>query len=140
MLADSVEAASRSLKVHKEENLKRVITEIFDNYLQDGQLDDCDFSLRELRAIAASFLATLYDHLPAPDRVSRFRLRDEEERTNRRRTARRTNNDRDPQPPEKVTGLTADRFERLLEAAVRHYGSSRPSSRWPSSDDPRSAS
>jgi putative nucleotidyltransferase with HDIG domain len=59
MLADSVEAASRSLKVRKEENLKRVIKEIFDNYLQDGQLDDCAFSLREMRAIAASFLATL---------------------------------------------------------------------------------
>ncbi|MDD8027302.1 MAG: hypothetical protein PHI34_12395, partial [Acidobacteriota bacterium] len=27
--------------------------------LQDGQLDDCGFSLRELRAVAASFLATL---------------------------------------------------------------------------------
>ena len=59
MLADSVEAASRSLKVHKEENLKRVIKDIFDNYLQDGQLDDCNFSLKELRVIAASFLATL---------------------------------------------------------------------------------
>jgi hypothetical protein len=37
-----------------------VIIEIFENYLQDGQLDDCDFSLRELRAIAASFHSTLY--------------------------------------------------------------------------------
>ena len=42
------------------DNLKRVIMEIFDSYLQDGQLDNCDFSLRELRAIAASFLAMLY--------------------------------------------------------------------------------
>lgn len=60
MLADSVEAASRSLKVPSRENLKRVITEIFETYLQDGQLDDCDFSLRELRAVAASFHSTLY--------------------------------------------------------------------------------
>jgi putative nucleotidyltransferase with HDIG domain len=59
MLADSVEAASRSLRSHKEEHLKRVIRDIFDNYLQDGQLDDCNFSLKELRTIAASFLATL---------------------------------------------------------------------------------
>jgi hypothetical protein len=59
MLADSVEAASRSLKSQKEDSLKRVIRDIFDNYLQDGQLDDCGFSLRELRAVAASFLATL---------------------------------------------------------------------------------
>jgi putative nucleotidyltransferase with HDIG domain len=60
MLADSVEAASRSLKSPSRESLKRVIIEIFENYLQDGQLDDCDFSLRELRALAASFHSTLY--------------------------------------------------------------------------------
>ncbi|MGB7296830.1 MAG: HDIG domain-containing metalloprotein [Candidatus Aminicenantales bacterium] len=60
MLADSIEAASRSVKNPSRESLKRLIVEIFENYLQDGQLDDCDFSLRELRAIAASFHATLY--------------------------------------------------------------------------------
>jgi putative nucleotidyltransferase with HDIG domain len=59
MLADSVEAASRSLRSHKDEHLARVIRDIFDNYLQDGQLDDCSFSLREIRTIAQSFLATL---------------------------------------------------------------------------------
>ena len=59
MLADSVEAASRSLRSHKDEHLARVIRDIFDNYLQDGQLDDCAFSLREIRTAAQSFLATL---------------------------------------------------------------------------------
>ena len=59
MLADSVEAASRSLRAHKDENLTRVIREIFDNYFQDGQLDQCAFSVQEIRAIAQSFLATL---------------------------------------------------------------------------------
>ncbi len=60
MLADSVEAASRSLKSPTKTNLKRVITEIINNYIQDGQLDDCDFSLKELRAIASSFLDSMY--------------------------------------------------------------------------------
>jgi putative nucleotidyltransferase with HDIG domain len=60
MLADSVEAASRSLKSPTKTNIKRVITEIINNYIQDGQLDDCDFSLKELRAIASSFLDTMY--------------------------------------------------------------------------------
>jgi uncharacterized domain HDIG len=60
MLADSVEAATRSLKSPTRENLKRVITEIFNTHLQDGQLDDCGFSLKELRIIANSFLSTLY--------------------------------------------------------------------------------
>ena len=60
MLADSVEAASRSLKSPTKDSLKRLITEIFNSYLQDGQLDDCDFSLRELRAAADSFFSILY--------------------------------------------------------------------------------
>jgi cyclic-di-AMP phosphodiesterase PgpH len=60
MLSDSIEAASRSLKTVSQESLKRVIVEIFENYLQDGQLDNSDFSLRELRTIATSFHDTLY--------------------------------------------------------------------------------
>ena len=60
MLADSVEAASRSLKVASKDSLKRLIMDIFNNYLQDGQLDDCDFSIRELRSAAASFFSILY--------------------------------------------------------------------------------
>jgi len=60
MLADSIEAASRSLKKPSETNLKRLITTIFSVHMEDGQLDDCDFSLKELRAIASSFLTTMY--------------------------------------------------------------------------------
>jgi putative nucleotidyltransferase with HDIG domain len=60
LLADSVEAASRSLKTPTQDSLKRLITEIFNNYLQDGQLDDCDFSLRDMRAAASSFFSILF--------------------------------------------------------------------------------
>ncbi len=60
MLADSAEAASRSLKSPTKTNLKRLITELFNNYIQDGQLDDCNFSLKELRMIGSSFMETLY--------------------------------------------------------------------------------
>ncbi|MBC7363173.1 MAG: HDIG domain-containing protein [Candidatus Aminicenantes bacterium] len=59
MLADSVEAAARSLKSVTREKLKRLITEIFNSLLQDGQLDECGFSLKELRSVANSFLSTL---------------------------------------------------------------------------------
>jgi hypothetical protein len=59
LLADSVEAAARSLKSPTRENFKRMITEIFNVHLQDGQLDDCGFSLKDLRIIANSFLSTL---------------------------------------------------------------------------------
>ena len=59
MLADSVEAASRSLKKPTKPNLKRLITEIFNASLQDGQLDESSFSLSELKLAANSFLSTL---------------------------------------------------------------------------------
>jgi hypothetical protein len=60
MLADAVEAASRSLKKPTKPNLKRLITEIFNSSLQDGQLDESPFSLSELKLVANSFLSTLY--------------------------------------------------------------------------------
>jgi hypothetical protein len=101
MLADSVEAASRSLRSPKDENLKRVIRDIFDNYLQDGQLDDCAFSLRELRTIAQSFLATLHTiyqprvEYPGFDFEAKKKPRKPE-----KPPAPKANHDRDHQPPE----------------------------------------
>jgi putative nucleotidyltransferase with HDIG domain len=96
MLADSVEAASRSLKSPSRESMKRLIIEIFENYLQDGQLDNSDFSLRELRAIAASFHATLYAiyhpriQYPGFD----FEIKKKKKPANEKR-----NHDRGPEPP-----------------------------------------
>jgi putative nucleotidyltransferase with HDIG domain len=96
MLADSIEAASRSLKAPTRENLKRVIVEIFESNFQDGQLDDCDFSVRELRAIAQSFHNTLYTiyhprlEYPGFD----FELKKKKKGSNSKRA-----NDRSPQPP-----------------------------------------
>lgn len=60
MLADSVEAATRSIKKPSKANFKRVINEILNNYMQDGQLDDSTFTLKELKTSANSFLNTLY--------------------------------------------------------------------------------
>jgi cyclic-di-AMP phosphodiesterase PgpH len=59
MLADSIEAGSRSIEKPTEDNLKRFINDIFNNYLLDGQLDHCGLSLKELKIIASSFLSTL---------------------------------------------------------------------------------
>ncbi len=59
MLADAIEAASRSLTSHTEATFKKVITDIFNSTLEDGQLDECDYSLKELREVAASFLSSL---------------------------------------------------------------------------------
>jgi cyclic-di-AMP phosphodiesterase PgpH len=100
MLADSVEAASRSLKVHNEDHLKRVITDIFDSNLQDGQLDDCNFSLKDLRTIASSFLATLL--MIYQPRVDYPGFDFEMKKRKKPEKSPRTNHDRDPEPPEKI--------------------------------------
>lgn len=100
MLADSVEAASRSLRVHKEENLKRVITDIFDNDVQDGQLDDCNFSLKELRTIASSFLSTL--NMVYQPRVEYPGFDFEMKKKKKPEKNHKKDDDRDPKPPEKI--------------------------------------
>jgi hypothetical protein len=101
MLADAVEAASRSLTSHTEDNFKRVITEIFNSHLEDGQLDECDFSLKELRAIAASFLSSL-------DTIYQKRVEypgfDFEMKKKRKKNAAKTkkSNDTHTQPAKKI--------------------------------------
>ncbi|MFC2168872.1 HD family phosphohydrolase, partial [Acidobacteriota bacterium] len=59
MLSDAVEAASRSLKSPTSTHLKRVINDLINNLIQDGQLDDSTLSLKDLKSIATSFLSTL---------------------------------------------------------------------------------
>jgi len=107
MLADSVEAASRSLKSQKEDNLKRVISEIFDNYLQDGQLDECGFSIKELRIIASSFLATLKTiyqprmEYPGFDFEMKKKKKGEPPAKNGNGARPHGHHDRDPEPSDK---------------------------------------
>ncbi|GAG88388.1 unnamed protein product, partial [marine sediment metagenome] len=50
----------RSIKNPTKSSLKRAITDVFNNYMQDGQLDDSNLSLKEMKSIAESFLSTLY--------------------------------------------------------------------------------
>ena len=102
MLADSVEAASRSLRSPTKDNLKRVITDIFNTYLQDGQLDDCDFSLRELRAVASAFLTILFAIYHPRVEYPGFEF--ETKKPRRPAPPRKKANDRNHQPPEKTPG------------------------------------
>jgi putative nucleotidyltransferase with HDIG domain len=102
MLADSVEAASRSLRAPTKDNLKRVITDIFNTYLQDGQLDDCDFSLRELRTVASSFLTILFAIYHPRVEYPGFEF--EIKKPRKPAVRRKKENDRNHQPPEKTPG------------------------------------
>jgi putative nucleotidyltransferase with HDIG domain len=103
MLADSVEAASRSLKAPTKDNLKRVITDIINNTLQDGQLDACDFSLRELRNVASAFLTVLYAvYHPRVDYPG-FKFEGKPKAGANGKT-KANDNDHHPEPPDKAPG------------------------------------
>ncbi|MEL7059334.1 MAG: HDIG domain-containing metalloprotein [Acidobacteriota bacterium] len=59
MLADAVEAASRTLVQPSRQKLRGVVDAIVDDCLQDGQLDDAELTLGDLRKIADAFLRIL---------------------------------------------------------------------------------
>ncbi len=59
MIADSCEAAARSLSEPKPENIRYIVTKIIDAILGDDQLDECDLTLRELRQIRESMIKSL---------------------------------------------------------------------------------
>lgn len=59
MLADSCEAAARSLGHPSSENIALIVDKIFEAVLSDGQLDECDLALRELNVIRESIYTSL---------------------------------------------------------------------------------
>jgi len=59
LLADSVEASSRSLKDHSKESLKQNLKKVINEKFIDGQLEECDLTLKDLEAIAESFVRVL---------------------------------------------------------------------------------
>ncbi len=59
MLADSCEAAVRSSPDHSPENIDRIVDEVYNERLTEGQLDESDLTLRNIKSLAVSFKATL---------------------------------------------------------------------------------
>ena len=59
MLADSVEAAVRSLSSPSKDKIEILIYKIVEDKLQDGQLDECDLTLKELEIIKKSFVKVM---------------------------------------------------------------------------------
>lgn len=59
MLADSVEAAVRSLKEPTTASINEMINKIIKDKLDDGQLDLCDLTFRDLHTISQSFATVL---------------------------------------------------------------------------------
>lgn len=59
MLADSVEAAVRSINDPTSCKIEEMVNNIIKERLNDGQLDNCDLTLKDLDMIKASFLKSL---------------------------------------------------------------------------------
>ena len=59
MLADSVEAAVRSIKDPNEDKIKKMINNIINDKLSCGQLDDCNLTIKDIMKIKKCFLTAL---------------------------------------------------------------------------------
>ena len=59
MLADSVEAGVRSLQDHVPEKIRNMVRRIIQDKLNDGQLESCDLTFKDLDVIANSFCTSL---------------------------------------------------------------------------------
>lgn len=59
MLADSCEAAARSLARPDPENIRAIVIKIVDAVISDGQLDECDITLQELTTIREAMISAL---------------------------------------------------------------------------------
>ena len=63
MMADSVEAASRSLKEYTEENIKELIDRIINSQINDGLLKNAPLTFRDIETVKEVFqerLKTMY--------------------------------------------------------------------------------
>jgi putative nucleotidyltransferase with HDIG domain len=59
MLADSCEAAARSLARPDPENIRAIVVKIVDAIITDGQLDQCNITLQELTTIREAVISAL---------------------------------------------------------------------------------
>ncbi len=65
LLADAVEAAARTIEQPNPTRLQGMIKKIFDDALEDGQLDDSELTFSELDKVASAFLwvlTNMYHH------------------------------------------------------------------------------
>jgi cyclic-di-AMP phosphodiesterase PgpH len=73
MLADSVEAASRILTDPTPKRIETHVQNIIETIFLDGQLDDCELTLKDLHAIQRSFIAVMlgifHHRIEYPERI-----------------------------------------------------------------------
>jgi putative nucleotidyltransferase with HDIG domain len=80
MLADCVEAAVRSLPKPTHGKIEGLIRQIIKNKLSDGQLDECDLTLKDLDKIAVAFSKIMtgifHTRIEYPDKLKELQRKD----------------------------------------------------------------
>jgi len=59
MLADSIEAASRSLTSYTQGEIQLLVRKVINDKFMDGQFEECNLTLKELHVLSDSFAASL---------------------------------------------------------------------------------
>jgi putative nucleotidyltransferase with HDIG domain len=77
MLADGTEASVRSLAEKKPETIRAMVERIVGDRLSEGQLDECELTLRDIQRIKDAFcellLGVYHERIPYPeDRIARI--------------------------------------------------------------------
>ena len=80
MLADGTEASVRSLPEKNADTIRAMVDRIVEERVADGQLDECDLTLRDIHAIKDAFcdllLGVYHERIPYPeDRIARIDTR-----------------------------------------------------------------
>jgi membrane-associated HD superfamily phosphohydrolase len=74
MLADSVEAAVRSIPSPSKSKIEEMVKKIVKEKLDDGQLDECGLTMKDLNTIISVFLSILngiyHDRIEYPDMIT----------------------------------------------------------------------
>lgn len=89
LLADSVEAASRSLAKVTPQNVEELVDRIFSSNIEDGQLNDCPITIAEVSKVRESFIFTLLNSLhtriayPGQKQVEKTPRKKDERKTER---------------------------------------------------------
>lgn len=81
MLADAVEATVRTSPDHSQEKIEMIIRKMIRERLEDGQLDECNMTIRDLDLMTFSFVqalnGTYHDRVEYPDANIRDAAREE---------------------------------------------------------------
>lgn len=71
MLADSAEAAVRSIKDPSKDRIEEMVTKVVKGKLNDGQLDECDITNKDITSIITTFVGVLmgiyHDRIAYPE-------------------------------------------------------------------------